>query len=68
FDGSWKELSSTVSQNVHRPSVCVSCQTGTGQNLYLEQNNIPVPEFGGIAVVAISALATSVYILKRKRK
>jgi hypothetical protein len=42
-------------------------QTGTGQNIYLEQTNIPVPEFGTIALVAFSALAASLYILKRKR-
>jgi len=43
-------------------------QTGTGQNVYLEQSNIPVPEFSGVAVVAFSALAASVYLLKRRRK
>ncbi len=45
-----------------------SGQTGTGQNVYLEQSNIPVPEFSGVAVVAFSALAASVYLLKRRRK
>jgi len=43
-------------------------QTGTGQNIYLEQNNIPVPEFSAIAIVAISSLAASLYLLRRKRK
>ncbi|HXX72943.1 MAG TPA: carboxypeptidase-like regulatory domain-containing protein [Candidatus Acidoferrales bacterium] len=43
-------------------------ETGTGQNVYLEQSQIPVPEFSGVAVVAISALAASVYLLKRRRK
>jgi len=42
-------------------------QTGTGQNVYLEQNNIPVPEFSGIAIVAFSALAASLYLLRRRR-
>lgn len=41
---------------------------GTGQNLYLEQSQIPVPEFSGIAVVAFSALAASLYLLRRRRK
>jgi len=36
--------------------------------VYLEQSNIPVPEFSGVAVVAFSALAASVYLLKRRRK
>jgi hypothetical protein len=43
-------------------------ETGTGQNVYLEQNQIPVPEFSTAAVVAFSALAASVYLLKRRRK
>ena len=43
-------------------------QTGTGQNIYLEQSNIPVPEFSGVAIAAFSALAASVYLLKRRRK
>ncbi len=49
-------------------SVSVSSgQTGTGQNIYLEQNNIPVPEFSGIIIVAFSALAASLYLLRRRR-
>jgi hypothetical protein len=43
-------------------------QSGTGQNVYLQQNQIPVPEFSGVAVVAFSALAASVYLLKRRRR
>jgi hypothetical protein len=43
-----------------------SGQTGTGENIYLEQNNIPVPEFNGIAAVAFSALAASLYLLRRR--
>jgi hypothetical protein len=43
-------------------------ESGAGQNVYLEQSNIPVPEFSGVAVVAFSALAASVYLLKRRRK
>jgi len=43
-------------------------QSTTGQNFYLERNNIPVPEFSGIAVVAFSALAASLYLLRRRRK
>ena len=43
-------------------------ETGTGQNIYLEQSNIPVPEFSTSTVVAFSALAASVYLLKRRHK
>src|SRR5208337_4769185 len=45
-----------------------SGQTGTGQNIYLEQTNIPVPEFSGVAVVAFSALAASLCLLRRRHK
>jgi hypothetical protein len=44
-----------------------SGQTGTGANVYLEQSQIPVPEFT-VAVVAFAALAASLYLLKRRRK
>ncbi len=43
-------------------------QSGSGANVYLEQSNIPVPEFSTVAVVAFSALAASLYLLKRRRK
>jgi hypothetical protein len=50
-------------------SVAVSSgQTGTGQNMYLEESNIPVPEFSGLAIAAVSALAASLYVLRRRRK
>ena len=43
-------------------------EVGTAANVYMQQSNIPVPEFSGIAVVAFSALAASLYILRRRRK
>ena len=63
----------SISQPGYAPqtwSVSVSAgQTGTAQNVvYLEQNNIPVSELSGVPVVAFSALAASVYLLKRRRK
>jgi len=33
----------------------------------LEQSNVPVPEFSTVALVAFSALAASLYLLRRKR-
>ena len=45
-----------------------SSGVGTGQQLYLQQSNIPVPEFSGIAIVAFSALAASLYLLRRRRR
>jgi hypothetical protein len=43
--------------------------TGTGVNAYLEQSNIPVPEFNAapLAIIAFAALAASLYILRRRR-
>jgi len=43
-------------------------ETGTGQNVYLEQSNIPVPEFSTVAMATFSALAASLYLLRRRRK
>ena len=43
-------------------------QAGVGQNLYLQQSQIPVPEFSAIGIMAFSALAASLYLLKRRRK
>jgi hypothetical protein len=42
--------------------------TASGQNIYLEQSNIPVPEFSSIAIIAFAALAASLYLLRRRRK
>jgi len=41
---------------------------GTGVNIGLPPTNIPVPEFSGIAIVAFSALAASLYLLRRRRQ
>jgi len=43
-------------------------EVGTAANVYMQQSNIPVPEFSGIAVVAFSALAASLYLLRRRQK
>lgn len=37
-----------------------------GQNLYLEQSNIPVPEFSRVGIVTLSALGTLLYLFRRK--
>jgi hypothetical protein len=41
---------------------------GSGNNIGLPPTNIPVPEFSGLAIVAFSALAASLYLLRRKRR
>ena len=43
-----------------------SGQSATGQNVYLEESNIPVPEFSVIPIIAITALIPSLYILRRR--
>jgi hypothetical protein len=43
-------------------------ETGTGQNVYLQQSSIPVPEFSAAAVAAFSALAASVFLLRRRHR
>jgi hypothetical protein len=50
-------------------SVTISSgQATSGVTFQLERSNIPVPEFTGLAVVAFSALAASVYLLRRRRQ
>ncbi len=43
-------------------------QSSSGITFQLERSNIPIPEFSGLAIVAFSALAASVYLLRRKRQ
>ena len=61
----------TISQPGYAPQTIAysvtSGQTGAGANVYLEQSQIPVPEFSTVAVVAFSALAASLYLLRRRR-
>jgi len=42
-------------------------EVGTAGNVYMQQSNIPVPEFSGIGIIAFAALAASVYLLRRRR-
>jgi len=53
----------TVSQSL----TISSGQSSSGVSFQLERSNIPVPEFTSIAVVAFSALAASLYVLRRRR-
>jgi hypothetical protein len=54
----------TVSQSIN----ISSGQSSSGVSFQLERSNIPVPEFSAIAVVAFSALAASLYVLRRRRQ
>jgi hypothetical protein len=44
-----------------------SGQTGTGYNMYLEESNIPIPEFSTVIVAAFSALSVSLFVIRRRR-
>jgi len=37
-------------------------------NFYVEQSGIPIPEFGTTALILSSALAASLFIMRRKRR
>ena len=37
-------------------------------NIYLEQSGVPIPEFPVSAIVLASALAASLFILRRRRR
>ena len=67
--GTYKFTISSPGYAAQTFSVVVSPgQFGIGQNMYLEQSNIPVPEFSAIGIVAFSALAASLYLLRRRRR
>jgi hypothetical protein len=77
FDGIYEFFSApgsykmTISQPGYAsqtfPMVIADGQSTSGGNIFLQQSNIPIPEFSGLVVVAFSALAASLYILRRKR-
>jgi hypothetical protein len=43
-------------------------EVGTANNVYMQQSNIPVPEFSNVAIIAFAALAASLYVLQRRRR
>jgi hypothetical protein len=49
-------------------SVAVSDGAFSTFNVYLERSNVPIPEFPAAATALASALAASLFILRRKRK
>ena len=67
--GTYKFTISSPGVTAQTFSVVVSPgQSGVGQNVYMQQSNIPVPEFSAIGIVAFSALAASLYLLRRRRR
>jgi hypothetical protein len=53
---------------VKNPGLSVSDGTLTSFNTYLEPSGIPIPEFPVAAIVLASALAASLFILRKRRK
>jgi hypothetical protein len=50
-------------------SVAVSTgSTTTGLNFFLDRSDIPIPEFGTLLLAVVSALAASVFVLRRRRR
>jgi hypothetical protein len=43
-------------------------EVSTAGNVYMQQSNIPVPEFSGTTVALLSAMAASLFLLRRKRR
>jgi len=41
-------------------------ESSTAGNVYMQQSNIPVPEFSVISIIVFSALGASAYLLRRK--
>jgi len=50
------------------PSLTVTEGTALSMDFYLEQSGVPIPEFTTAALVLASALAASLFILRRRRK
>jgi hypothetical protein len=53
---------------VKAPVTISDGQSTTGVTFQLERSNIPIPEFSGLAIVFVSALAASLYVLRCKRQ
>ena len=61
----------TGNQGYNTISSSISISTGqaaSGLTFQMERSNIPIPEFSGLAIVAFSALAGSLYVLRRRRR
>jgi len=43
-------------------------ESGTAGNVYLQQSNIPVPEFNAITILLFLTLASSICLLHKRRK
>jgi len=41
-------------------------ESSTAGNVYLQQSNIPVPEFSGAVIVVIAAFAASLCLLRKR--
>jgi len=50
------------------PSYVVGEGSDLTMNFYLEESGIPIPEFGATALILSSALAASLFIMRRKRR
>jgi hypothetical protein len=67
--GSYKMTISALGYTAQSfPIVVSSGQSTVGGNVFLQESQIPIPEFSGLAVVAFSALAASLYLLRRRRR
>ncbi len=68
-DGTYAVTVSAPGMTTITGSLAVSAgQAVGGFNFNMEQSGIPIPEFSGIAIVAFSALAASLYLLRRRRR
>jgi hypothetical protein len=67
--GTYKFVISSTGYATQTFSVAVSSgMTSRGTNVYLQESNIPIPEFSSTAIIAFSAFASSLCLLRRGRK
>jgi hypothetical protein len=65
----WSPSAQANAYNTLSSTINISAgQSVSGITFQMERSNIPVPEFSGLAIVAFSALAASLYLLRRRRR
>jgi hypothetical protein len=67
--GTYKLVISSPSYATQTFNLAISSgMTSGGTNVYLQESNIPIPEFSSNAIIAFGTFASSLYVLRRGRK
>jgi hypothetical protein len=67
--GTYKFVISSPGYATQTFNIAVSSgMTSRGTNVYLQDSNIPIPEFSSTAIMTLSAFASSLFLLRRGHK